>query len=283
MQLVNRFWHVVPCGGNTFEVRKGYEAFKVDEPNRTCSCRMWQLSGLPCSHAIACIFKLGKYAEDYVPDWFRKDRYMVAYSEYIKPVPGIHFWPDTSNLSRILGPLPKKMPGRPQKKRIRASHEHNSGTKISRAGAVMTCHNCWERGHNKKGCKKDPVVKPPKEKAKIGRPKKVRPTEEPLVDEGDIPEFVNNQVDEFEMSESNRNSVFKFSDGRVCHLGKNMETRKKGKVGFVKMRGGMRKSGRLIPTQRIGRMGAWLGVNADTEDTIDDLEPLHAAHTSGTL
>ena len=47
---------------------------------------MWQLSGLPCSHAIACIFKLGKYAEEYVPDWFRKDRYLVAYSEYIKPV-----------------------------------------------------------------------------------------------------------------------------------------------------------------------------------------------------
>ena len=135
----------------------------------------------------------------------------------------------------------------------------------------------------KKGCKNEPLVKPPKEKAKRGRPKKVRPTEEPLVDEGDIPEFVNNQVDEFEMGESNRNSVFTFLAGRVCHLGKNMETRKKGKVGFVKMRGGMRKSDRLIPTQRIGRMGAWLGIDADTHDTIGDLEPLHAPHTSGSF
>ena len=186
-------------------------------------------------------------------------------------------------MSRILGPIPKKMPGRPRKKRVRASHEPKSGNKISRAGAVMTCHNCWERGHNKKGCKKDSVAKPAKEKAKIGRPKKVTPIEEPLVDEGDIPEFVNNQVDEFQMSETNRNSVFTFSDGRVCHMGKNFETRKKSEFGFVKIRGSKRKSGKLIPTERIGRMGAWLGVDAASEDTIDDLEPLHAAHTSGTF
>ena len=91
LHFVTRFWHVIPCGGNTFEVRKGYDAFNVDEPKRTCSCRMWQQSGLPCTHAIACIFKLGKYVEDYVPDYFRKDKYMLAYSEYIKPVDGIHF------------------------------------------------------------------------------------------------------------------------------------------------------------------------------------------------
>nr|GEX30467.1 pentatricopeptide repeat-containing protein [Tanacetum cinerariifolium] len=40
-----RLWHVIPCGGNNFEVRKHYKAFKVDETNRRCSCRVWQLSG----------------------------------------------------------------------------------------------------------------------------------------------------------------------------------------------------------------------------------------------
>ncbi|GKD57388.1 hypothetical protein Tco_1290775 [Tanacetum coccineum] len=33
-----RFWHVIPSGGNQFEVRKGCDAFKVYEPNRTCCC-----------------------------------------------------------------------------------------------------------------------------------------------------------------------------------------------------------------------------------------------------
>ncbi|GJZ42976.1 pentatricopeptide repeat-containing protein [Tanacetum coccineum] len=43
-----RFWHVIPAGGNEFEVRQGNEGFKVHESLRTCSCRMWQLSRLPC-------------------------------------------------------------------------------------------------------------------------------------------------------------------------------------------------------------------------------------------
>nr|GEW15967.1 pentatricopeptide repeat-containing protein [Tanacetum cinerariifolium]GEX21071.1 pentatricopeptide repeat-containing protein [Tanacetum cinerariifolium] len=69
-----RFWHVISCGGNLFEVRKGSDAFRVDEPKKTCSCRMWQLSGLPCCHAIACIFRLNRMVEGYVPQCFMKDR-----------------------------------------------------------------------------------------------------------------------------------------------------------------------------------------------------------------
>ncbi|GKA01748.1 multidrug resistance-associated protein 5 [Tanacetum coccineum] len=47
----HKFWHVIPAGGKLFEVRSGSEGFTVDEGKRTCSCRMWQLSGLPCVHA----------------------------------------------------------------------------------------------------------------------------------------------------------------------------------------------------------------------------------------
>nr|GEY49013.1 multidrug resistance-associated protein 5 [Tanacetum cinerariifolium] len=42
-----RFWHVVPSGGNKFEIRRGSDAFKVDEKEKNCSYRMWQLSGRP--------------------------------------------------------------------------------------------------------------------------------------------------------------------------------------------------------------------------------------------
>ena len=133
---------------------------------------MWQISGLPCTHAIACIFKMNKMVEDYVPACFRKEMYSEAYSQYMKPVEGISFWPDCSDLSRILGPKPKKMPGRPRKKRIRAPHESKSTTRISKAGVTMTCQNCGETGHNKASCKKDPISKPPKVQCKGGRPKK---------------------------------------------------------------------------------------------------------------
>lgn len=85
----------------------------------------------------------------------------------MKPVDGIDFWPDCSHLSRILGPMPKKMPERPRKKRVRVAHETKSSTRIPRTGVVITCHNCGESGHNKKGCKKDPIPSVPKKRENV--------------------------------------------------------------------------------------------------------------------
>ncbi|GJX17295.1 hypothetical protein Tco_0218127 [Tanacetum coccineum] len=140
------FWHVIPTGGNLFEVRNGSEAFGVDEERRNCSCRLWQLSG-------------NKAFND-------------TYHQYLTPVGGITFWPDCSDMSRVLPPKPRTMPGRPKKKRIRAAHENKNPNKVSKAGVTMTCTNCHKKGHNKKGCKNPTVVLPPKPPAKKGRPRK---------------------------------------------------------------------------------------------------------------
>ncbi|GJZ49877.1 hypothetical protein Tco_0604067 [Tanacetum coccineum] len=40
-------WRVIPSGGSKFEVRNGYEAFKVDEMNMACSCRKGCKLGVP--------------------------------------------------------------------------------------------------------------------------------------------------------------------------------------------------------------------------------------------
>ncbi|GJZ87641.1 pentatricopeptide repeat-containing protein, partial [Tanacetum coccineum] len=96
------FWHVIPAGGNLFEVRNGSAAFKVDEQNRTCACRMRQLSGVSCPHSIDVIFKINKMAQDYIPDCFRKDAYFKAYHQYITPVGGMTFWPDSSSLANMI-------------------------------------------------------------------------------------------------------------------------------------------------------------------------------------
>ncbi|GJY15938.1 hypothetical protein Tco_0386360 [Tanacetum coccineum] len=44
---------------------------------------------------------------------------------------------------------------------------------VSRVGRTMTCKNCWEKGHNKASCKKDPQPKPEVEKKPLGRKKQV--------------------------------------------------------------------------------------------------------------
>ncbi|KAJ9538480.1 LOW QUALITY PROTEIN: hypothetical protein OSB04_031213 [Centaurea solstitialis] len=87
-----RFWSVIPGGLSMFEVRLGNDAFIVDEDKKTCTCRMWQLSGLPCHHAVAALFYIHKHPEDYVPSWFWKDMYKVAYNHHLLPVQGMNQW-----------------------------------------------------------------------------------------------------------------------------------------------------------------------------------------------
>ena len=54
-----------------FEVRSGSQAFTVNEPKTTCTCRMWQLSGIPCVHATKVILYINKTPESYVPPMFK--------------------------------------------------------------------------------------------------------------------------------------------------------------------------------------------------------------------
>ncbi|GJS20920.1 hypothetical protein Tco_0449552, partial [Tanacetum coccineum] len=68
-----------------------------------------------------------------------------------------------------------------------------------------------------------------------------------------------------------------FNDGRIFNLGKfNKKRGDSSSTCHLKMRGGKPKSGRLIPAQRLGRMGAWLGMDAAISDTIENSEPLDA-------
>ncbi|GJZ32417.1 multidrug resistance-associated protein 5 [Tanacetum coccineum] len=129
-----RFWHVIPAGGNLFEVRLGSEGFTVDEEKRTCSCRMWQLSGIPCVHATKLIFLINKVPESYVPAWFEIDMYYVAYHNFVKLSPCYECWLDKRCTHTVSAPKPRKMLGRPRKKRIRAIGEGGSSTRVSKAG-----------------------------------------------------------------------------------------------------------------------------------------------------
>ncbi|GKA69737.1 hypothetical protein Tco_0775801 [Tanacetum coccineum] len=112
---------------------------------------------------------------------------------------------------RILGPKPKKMPGRPRKKK--------------------------ETRHNKKGCKKDPIADVPKEKKKAGRQKKI-PNTENLEKDNDVLAFVKTDINKFEMGNSNSRVVF--NDGSVINVGKFNSNKKRmfgsSNTGHVKMR-----------------------------------------------
>ncbi|GJS57670.1 hypothetical protein Tco_0652454 [Tanacetum coccineum] len=124
------------CARHIYEnFRKQYPGWKLesdcclnDEQNKgglfsrkleTPGFWMWQLSGLPCVHATKVILLINKLLESYVPAWFETDMYFVTYHNYVKPVPSMNFWHDLSMYSTVLPPKPRKILGRPKKKRIR--------------------------------------------------------------------------------------------------------------------------------------------------------------------
>ncbi|KAK8681228.1 hypothetical protein V6N13_053635 [Hibiscus sabdariffa] len=45
----------------------------------------WELSGIPCCHAICAMYQENKRPEDYVSNWYNKEKYLAAYNHVLQP------------------------------------------------------------------------------------------------------------------------------------------------------------------------------------------------------
>jgi hypothetical protein len=54
-----------------FGVSNGVSTYAVNLKQKTCACRKWDLTGIPCCHAIACIWFNKKDPEEYVSSYYR--------------------------------------------------------------------------------------------------------------------------------------------------------------------------------------------------------------------
>ncbi|GKV22910.1 hypothetical protein SLEP1_g32721 [Rubroshorea leprosula] len=134
-----------------YEVEERPYSFLVNVRECTCSCRVWQLNGIPCRHGMLVIQHRGEEYEDYVHPCYKKQAYIDTYKNFIIPIDGMQFWAD-SGMPEIEPPIPKKTPGRPKKKRHLEEWEMAFGSNMSRKGRVMTCQACFKKGHNSRTC-----------------------------------------------------------------------------------------------------------------------------------
>ena len=72
--------------------------FVVNSVERTCSCRAWQGSGIPCRHAIAYITSIpSAKLEDYVHEYYSVDMFKAAYEGRVPCIPDKSMWPKATH------------------------------------------------------------------------------------------------------------------------------------------------------------------------------------------
>ncbi|XP_049397147.1 uncharacterized protein LOC125861247 [Solanum stenotomum] len=162
MQLFNEYMKIAQkCkvnfnGDYGYEITEGCDRHTVNMILKRCTCRQWDLNGIPCPHAISAMLynKLDPLSE--MSWWYSKEAFLLTYRHKLQPVRSEKFWKVNPHQA-MEPPDLVKMVGRPKTKRVRKKDEaikRQGEWASSRKGRVMTCNNCGEPNHNSKGCKK---------------------------------------------------------------------------------------------------------------------------------
>ncbi|KAL3643521.1 hypothetical protein CASFOL_014336 [Castilleja foliolosa] len=169
-----------------FQIKGMYDQHTVDVRARSCSCRRWDLNGIPCKHAILAIWCRRENPEQYVHSCYSVASYKKAYALSIPPITGMELWPQIS-LEPPLPPIYKEKAGRPQRLRRRQPDEPpaptTSSSKLKAFRRNNKCGKCGQTGHNARKCgtkqnqqptvqqnEAAPVLEPPTQQSTVAPP-----------------------------------------------------------------------------------------------------------------
>jgi len=80
------------AGDGLYEVECSYGTFVVDLAHHTCGCMQWDMTGIPCPHAILAILHNSSKPEQYLHQYYSVENYIKAYNPMIYPVPSEDQW-----------------------------------------------------------------------------------------------------------------------------------------------------------------------------------------------
>ncbi|CAI9268136.1 unnamed protein product [Lactuca saligna] len=151
MKKIQRFWRVTPSGFHQYESKWLNEVYAIDLHKRTCGCRSWHLTGIPCVHVIYAILCLNGNIEEYVAIWYTTQMFGSCYRYNVKLINGYEMWP-LNDMNTILPPKCRRMPGRPKMNRIKCISERSDRHTVSKVWTTSKCSLCFQLGHNKRKC-----------------------------------------------------------------------------------------------------------------------------------
>ncbi|GKF44793.1 hypothetical protein Tco_0131345 [Tanacetum coccineum] len=137
-------------------------ATKLFQAIKNEATEKWELTGMPCKHAMASIWNMAAYRVDvgvletWVHPCYRLDTWKEVYSHHINPIKGKLMWPKSNIPTIILPPNHHLQVRRLQKKRKRPTGEDIPmvrSNKQSRRSQTITNVLCHSKGHNISTCK----------------------------------------------------------------------------------------------------------------------------------
>ncbi|KAK4264930.1 hypothetical protein QN277_026045 [Acacia crassicarpa] len=169
-------------GDEGYEVVEGQDRHLVYLSTGMCTCRAWDLTGIPCQHAICAMYHAKVDPKSRISQYYHKETYLATYRTKLLLVRGKNFW-DTENFLPMLPPPLANLLGRPPKKRRRTDEAtrrrkiskvgpHASGPsgsappnnieqivveRLTRRGKSHKCTHCNQPGHNKATCKEPSI------------------------------------------------------------------------------------------------------------------------------
>ncbi|MED6134061.1 hypothetical protein PIB30_117066 [Stylosanthes scabra] len=138
-----------------FEVLSADRSDIVNIGSHSCSCRDWQLYGIPCSHAVAALISCKKDVYFFTMKCFTVTSYRETYAKEIH-LPGKVEWRKTEESTMdddiliVRPPKFRRPPGRPEKKRICVED-------LNREKHTVRCSRCNQTGHYKTTCKAEMI------------------------------------------------------------------------------------------------------------------------------
>ncbi|XP_062005776.1 uncharacterized protein LOC133722949 [Rosa rugosa] len=170
LELKQKLWAVArSCTMNTFmeamedlknSSLSGWQYWCLDRPAIHWSKShfdhkfKWDVSGLPCGHAIAAIYSKGMTSDDFVDAFYSKDMYMKAYEPIMHPITGAKEWEKINK--PIAPPLYRRQPWRPKTARTKEPGEVVPPPGLTKLPKVyysqVSCGICKQKGHNKRTC-----------------------------------------------------------------------------------------------------------------------------------
>lgn len=134
-----------------FHVKGGKRDCNVDLEHRTCSCGVYNIEKIPCSHVIAAAAEANVQMSYYVCSTHSKNSLYSTYAHPIYPKSGCD---SEVKKQPCLPPVDKIPPGRKKKSRWQSWLEmsRKKNTRPRKMHRKYSCSKCGEPGHTRPNC-----------------------------------------------------------------------------------------------------------------------------------